>query len=246
MHRFYAPDIASDGILPEEESRHVVRVLRLSEGDEVEVVDGRGTLYTCRVALAHAKHCHLNIEATRHVPPHWGRRIVLGVAPTKNMDRLEWVVEKATELGVDRVVPLLCEHSERRVLKTERLHKIAVAAMKQSLKATLPRIDELTPLSRLVAEPFEGDRFVAYCDEALPREQRLELARVISADRDTMVLIGPEGDFSPAEVERLLAAGFKPVTLGQSRLRTETAALMAVATAHVVTSAKFCHVSKEA
>ncbi len=183
--------------------------------------------------MAHLKHALVAIDGSERVEPHWPRRITLAVAPTKNFDRMEWLVEKAVEVGVDRIVPLLCEHSERRVLKTERLHKIMVAAMKQSLKATLPRLDELTPLDDLLAETATGDRFVAYCDESLPRDQRKSLAHEITAaSGDVTLLIGPEGDFSPAEIERLLAAGFVPVTLGESRLRTETAALVGVVLMH--------------
>lgn len=232
MHRFYAPDIVVNGTLPEEESRHAVRVLRMAVGDKLDVVDGHGTLYHCRLAMAHPKHALVTIDDTERVEPHWPRHITLAVAPTKNLDRMEWLVEKAVEVGVDRIVPLLTEHSERRVLKTERLRKIMVAAMKQSLKATLPRLDELTPLDKLLAEPLDGDRFVAYCDEALPREQRLTLDKALTAATAATLLIGPEGDFSPAEVARLLDAGFAPVTLGESRLRTETAALVGLVVLH--------------
>lgn len=232
MHRFYAPLIAVNGTLPEEESRHAVKVLRMAEGDELEVVDGQGNLYRCRVTMAHQKHTLVAIDSTEHVTPHWHRHLTLAVAPTKNLDRMEWLVEKAVEVGVDRIVPLLTEHSERRVLKTERLAKIMVSAMKQSLKATLPQLDELTPLDTLLAEDATGDRFVAYCDTSLPREQRRELAREVRAGRDATLLIGPEGDFSPAEVARLLNAGFAPVTLGESRLRTETAALVGLVVLH--------------
>ena len=124
MHRFFAPDIASTHALPEEESRHCVRVLRLVEGDEVEVIDGQGTLYRCRITMAHNKHCALEIVSQEQCKPHWGASITLAVAPTKNLDRIEWMTEKCTEMGIDRIVPLLCRHSERKVLKTERLHKI--------------------------------------------------------------------------------------------------------------------------
>jgi 16S rRNA (uracil1498-N3)-methyltransferase len=167
-------------------------------------------------------------------PAHWGHDIVLAIAPTKNLDRIEWVVEKATEMGIDRIVPLLCCNSERKVLKTERLHKIAVAAMKQSLKATLPVIDELTPFGRFITQPFEGNRFIAYCDPMLPRSERQLFARQYVPHAHSLVLIGPEGDFSPEEVQQALAAGFIPVSLGESRLRTETAAIMAVASCHVL------------
>lgn len=234
MPRFYAPDIARTLALPEEEARHCTRVLRMHEGDVIEVVDGAGRLYQCRITLAHDKRCNVEIVEQVSQPAHWGHDIVLAIAPTKNLDRIEWVVEKATEMGIDRIVPLLCCNSERKVLKTERLHKIAVAAMKQSLKATLPVIDELTPFSRFISQPFEGNRFIAYCDPMLPRSERQLFARQYVPHAHTLVLIGPEGDFSPEEVQQALAAGFIPVSLGESRLRTETAAIMAVASCHAL------------
>ncbi len=232
MHRFYAPQIVDTLTLPEEESRHCARVLRMAEGDLIEVVDGCGGLYTCRITMAHAKHCTVEIVERSIVPPHWGHQIVIGISPTKNIDRVEWMAEKCTEMGVDRIVPLLCRNSERKVVKTERLDKILVSAMKQSLKAQKPQLDEMTPLARLVAEPFEGDRFIAYVDPSLPREQRLNLAQVYRPGHNTMVIIGPEGDFDPDEVQAAMQAGFVPVSLGESRLRTETAATFACALCH--------------
>ena len=232
MHRFFAPDIATTLTLPEEESRHCVRVLRLAEGDEIEVIDGKGTLYRCRIAIAHNKHCAVEILSQEHCMPHWGAKIELAVAPTKNLDRIEWMAEKCTEMGIDRITPLLCTHSERKVLKTDRLHKILVAAMKQSLKAQLPQLDELTPIKDVINEDFSGQRFIAYCDESLPRDERKSLPQVYDPNKDAIVMIGPEGDFDPQEVEAALKAGFVPVTLGKSRLRTETAAMMAVAMMH--------------
>ncbi len=234
MHRFFAPDLATTLTLPEEESRHCVRVLRLVEGDEIEVIDGAGTLYRCRIAMAHAKHCGIEILSQKDCPPHWGSKIMVAVAPTKNLDRIEWMAEKCTEMGIDRITPLLCRHSERKVLKTERLHKILVAAMKQSLKAQLPQLDELTPIGDLIDEHSDAQRFIAYCDESLLRNERRSLAQVYDPSHDAMVMIGPEGDFDPTEVEAALNAGFVPVSLGDSRLRTETAALMAVAMMHTL------------
>ena len=238
MHRFFAPDIADSFTLPEEESRHCVRVLRLVEGDEIEVIDGTGILYRCRIVLAHAKHCGVEIVSQQACPPHWGSKIMIAVAPTKNLDRIEWMAEKCAEMGIDRITPLLCRHSERKVLKTERLHKILVAAMKQSLKAQLPQLDEMTPIEDYLAEESDAQRFIAYCDESLPREERKSLAQVYNPNLDAVVMIGPEGDFDPQEVAEALKAGFIPVTLGESRLRTETAALMAVATMHAILSVK--------
>ena len=234
MHRFYCPDIADTLTLGEEDSKHCVKVLRLTEGATIEVVDGNGNLYTCRITTAHPKRCAVEVLDKLTQAPHWGHQIVLGVAPTKNLDRMEWLVEKSVEMGVDRIIPLRCHNSERTVLKTERLRKIMVSAMKQSLKATLPRLDEMTPLEQVLAEPFEGICCIAYCDEMLPREERRSLADVYQPGKDTLVLIGPEGDFSPEEVQAATAAGFVPVTLGESRLRTETAGMMAVAAIHVL------------
>ncbi|MBO4804243.1 MAG: 16S rRNA (uracil(1498)-N(3))-methyltransferase [Muribaculaceae bacterium] len=234
MHRFYCPDIADTLTLGEEDSKHCVKVLRMGEGDTIEVVDGNGTLYICRITMAHPKRCAVEVTESVELPPHWGHRIVLGVAPTKNLDRIEWLVEKCVEMGVDRIIPLRCHNSERTVLKTERLKKIMVSAMKQSLKATLPQLDEMTPIAQVMAEPFDGRRCIAYCDEQLPREERLTLAGVYQPGSDVMVLIGPEGDFSPEEVAAAREAGFVPVTLGESRLRTETAGMMAVACVHAL------------
>ncbi len=234
MHRFYDPNIATTLQLSEEESKHCVRVLRLTEGDEIEVVDGEGSLYCCKITMAHPKHCSVSIVDHKLCKPHWGHQIVLCVAPTKNLDRMEDLADRVTEMGVDRIVPLLCHNSERKVLKTARLQKILVSAMKQSLKAQLPQLDELTPFQQLVKTPFSGNKFIAYCDLSLPREKRTLFSKVYQPGVDTMVIVGPEGDFSPEEVKMALEAGFVPVTFGESRLRTETAAMFAVASCHAL------------
>lgn len=234
MHRFYCPDIADTLTLGEEDSKHCVKVLRMAEGDTIEVVDGNGTLYTCRIAMAHPKRCAVEVVDSVKQLPHWGCRITLAIAPTKNLDRIEWLVEKCVEMGIDRIIPLRCHNSERTVLKTERLKKIMVSAMKQSLKATLPQLDEMTPIEQVIGQAGSGIRCIAYCDALLPREERLSLATAYKPGQDVMVLIGPEGDFSPEEVAMAREAGFVPVTLGESRLRTETAGLMAVAWIHAL------------
>ena len=232
MHRFYAPDIEKELRLPEEEARHCRRVLRLRDGERIEAVDGRGNLYLCEIKGAGSdKECAVEILEKTIVPPHWGCRITVAVAPTKNLDRFEWMTEKLTEMGVDCIVPLLCRYSERRTLKTDRLRKIMVSAMKQSLKATLPQLDELTPVEDVIASAGEGQRFVAYCDREIPR---LEFVRECGKGSDVVVLIGPEGDFSKEEITSALAAGFRPVSLGNSRLRTETAGVFACAAIHVI------------
>ncbi|MCH4154750.1 MAG: 16S rRNA (uracil(1498)-N(3))-methyltransferase [Muribaculaceae bacterium] len=231
MHRFFAPDIATALTLPEEESQHAVRVLRLKEGDLIEVVDGIGTTYACRISMAHPKKCAVEITEKQVENKQWNGNIIVAVAPTKNLDRMEWMAEKMTEMGIDRIIPIECRFSERRVLKTERLHKILVSAMKQSLKATLPQLDEMTPVMDAINMPFEGNKYIAHCEKDM---QRRLLAKEVQNGADSFILIGPEGDFSREEINAALKAGFMPVSLGRSRLRTETAALMACATCHVV------------
>lgn len=233
MIQFYAPEIATTLTLPESDSRHAVKVLRLAEGDTIQVIDGRGQLYTCTLVDAHPKRAAVEIIDIRRQPLPWSSRLVMAVAPTKHMDRMEWLVEKMTEIGVNRIIPLLCDRSERREIRTERLEKIAVSAMKQSLKATLPLIDEITPLRSLISLMPEAQRFVGYCD---PSVERIDLARAYTPRRDTLIFIGPEGDFSPAEISTLLTSGVRPVTFGDNRLRTETAALYALTACHVLDS----------
>lgn len=232
MIQFYAPDIAATLTLPEGDSRHAVKVLRMAEGDTLQVIDGRGNVYTCRLVDAHPKRACVEITERREQPLPWRQQLVVAVAPTKHMDRMEWLVEKLTEVGVNRIVPLLCDRSERREIKTERLEKIAVSAMKQSLKAVLPVIDPMMPLRQAVAELLPGGRrFVGYCDEAV---ERRDFANVYEPRHDTVIFIGPEGDFSPAEVDALINGGVMPVTFGDNRLRTETAALYGLTACHVL------------
>ena len=221
MIQFYSPNIAEELVLPESDSRHAVRVLRMKEGDELQVIDGKGNVYTCRLVDAHSKHAGVEILDSYPQPLPWSQQLAVAVAPTKHLDRMEWLVEKMTEIGVNRIIPLLTDRSGRREIKVERLEKIAVAAMKQSLKATRPVIEPMP----------DSQKFVAYCDPEIPR---VNLARSYQPGLDTLILIGPEGDFTPAEIRATLDAGFKPVTLGDNRLRTETAALFALSTCHVI------------
>ncbi len=234
MIRFYAPDILSDRCLPQSDSQHCCRVLRMQQGDEVEVVDGAGGLYRCRLAIADPKHTLLDVVERCELPPVWPMEITIAVAPTKHLDRMEWLVEKLVEIGVNRIVPLRCVHSERKEIKTERLIKIAVSAMKQSLKATLPMIDEMTPFKDFVSRCNTSRRFIAYCDDNV--ERRL-LAKTYQPGEHAAIMIGPEGDFSPEEVGMAIDKGFVPVTLGNNRLRTETAAIVACDTFHILTQA---------
>lgn len=231
MIQFFAPDIESSDTLPESDSQHAVRVLRMKTDDTIEVVDGKGHRFLCRLIDPHPKHTVVEVIERIALPPAWPNRIIIGIAPTKHIDRMEWVVEKLTEIGVNRIVPLRCRHSERKELKRERLEKIAVSAMKQSLKATLPTIDEMTDFKRFVTSIETPQRFIAYCDDTVSR--RL-LAKEYNANTDTTILIGPEGDFSADEVRLAMDSGFCPVTLGDNRLRTETAAITACDTCHII------------
>ncbi|MDE6540956.1 MAG: RNA methyltransferase, partial [Muribaculaceae bacterium] len=182
---------------------------------------------------AHNKRTLLAVERVEEQPRVWPADIAVAVAPTKHIDRMEWLVEKLVEIGVDRITPLRCARSERKEINAERLRKIAVSAMKQSLKALLPRVDDMTPISQYLAEPSAAgeQRFVGYCDESVV-ERRL-LARAYTPGAPVRILIGPEGDFSPAEISEALAAGYTAVTMGDNRLRTETAALVGCDTIHI-------------
>ncbi len=231
MIRFYAPRILTDGTLPESDSAHCVRVLRMREGDEIEVVDGRGGLHRCRIVGAHSKHTAVEVTESVSLPKVWRGSINIAIAPTKHNDRMEWLVEKLVEIGVDRITPLRCRYSERKDINVERLEKIAVSAMKQSLKAVLPQIDPMTPYGAYLDSTRSGQRFIAYCDPSVPR---LLMAREYRPFEDTTILIGPEGDFSPEEIRRALDEGWRPVSLGDNRLRTETAALVACDTCHII------------
>lgn len=226
MQLFFAENLESDVYtLPPEESKHCVRVLRMAKGDRLALTDGSGTLAWAEILDPDSRACSVLIVERLYDYGKRPFRLHVAVAPTKNTARLEWFVEKAVEMGVDVITPVLCDHSERCVLKRDRLEKIVISAMKQSLKTYLPVIEDLTPLSQLLQRPFDGQRFVAYCDG----DHRTPLREAYTPGNDALILIGPEGDFSSEEVEKALSLGFTPVTLGECRLRTETAALAATA-----------------
>ena len=228
MHTFFAPDLSGPTYtLPEDESKHAVRVLRLSAGSAVELLDGRGGRYTAAVADANPKRCQLRITHHEAVLPRPYFTHV-AVAPTKNLDRMEWFVEKAVEMGIERITFLRCARSERRELKLDRLEKIAISALKQSGQAWFPQLDEMTDFAAFVSTVAPETTFIAHLEEG----ERTALAQVAAGGPGCCVLIGPEGDFTPAEISLALGRGIRPVTLGASRLRTETAALAAVFTVH--------------
>ena len=236
MIRFYAPDILTIGLLPQGESGHAIRVLRKRVGDAIEVVDGAGHLYRCTIIGDSAKGAAVEVNETVELPKVWAPRITLAVAPTKHNDRMEWLVEKLVEIGIDRIVPLRCRHSERKEMNRERMEKIAVSAMKQSLKALLPVIDDTTSFGQFMKEMAAdtAQKFVGYCDADTPR---CLLAKAYTPGADAVIMIGPEGDFAPEEIADARAAGFVPVTMGDNRLRTETAALVGVDTIHILNQA---------
>lgn len=231
MIRFYAPDVESTGELPEVESGHCCRVLRMKTGDAIYVVDGKGSVFNCVITDPHPKHTGVEIISKSEEPVHWKGNITLAVAPTKNIDRIEWLFEKAVEMGVNELVLLKCARSERKNVNNERLEKILVSAMKQSLKATLPVFTGMMDFKEFISRAREGMRFVGYCDD---RTERRDFSKEFPGNRDVTVMIGPEGDFSPEEIKAAFEAGFQPVTFGNSRLRTETAALFALAAIHVL------------
>lgn len=226
MHLFYQPAIQPTdplGTLSEEDTRHAVKTLRLGVGDAISVTDGRGNRYDSVITQTDVKQCAFRVERLDITPPRpFGVRI--GVAPTKNIDRIEWFVEKAVELGIERISFFFGQHSERRVLKLDRLEKIAVAAMKQSLQSWLPRFDEAVSFAQLLSTIGEEQRFIAHLPDDGNAPHLFHQAR---SGTSYIVLIGPEGDFSAREVQQAVAAGFQMVTLGPNRLRTETAALSA-------------------
>lgn len=224
MILFYAPDIADEHYsLDEEESRHCQKVLRLRENDIVHLTDGKGALIEACITDARSRQVTVRVISRQ---PNYGRRnykIHLAVAPTKNIDRFEWFLEKATEIGIDEITPLICEHSERRQLRTDRLVKVITAAVKQSLKAYHPVLNEMTGFKDFIGKKREGQLFIAHLEENDP----IILQKLYQKGENVTILIGPEGDFSEAELAVAKKASYLCVSLGNSRLRTETAAIVA-------------------
>jgi 16S rRNA (uracil1498-N3)-methyltransferase len=224
MNVFYATEIEGDtAFLDEVESGHAVRVLRMKEGDEAIVADGKGGWFAGMIENAHPKKCTIRIISSQYNFEKRNYRLTMAVAPTKSSDRIEWFLEKATEIGIDHFVPIRCSFGERKNINLARLEKIALSAMKQSLKAWLPEISEMVSFGDFIAQPFKGKKLIAHCYPG----QKPHLRSVVNPGENVLVLIGPEGDFSSEEVKLALENGFQEISLGQSRLRTETAALVA-------------------
>lgn len=229
MHLFYTPSIEAHHhsfLLNEEESKHAIRVLRLQEGDIVHLIDGRGGLYKTEIIDPHPKRTSLRILEVTQEFGKVNYELHLAVGPTKNIDRIEWLIEKATEIGIHEVTPIICARSERKDVKVERLEKIAIAAAKQSLKAYVPEINEATSFVKFLNNIAEQSyvKGIAHCIDA----EKKYINNTFSPGQKYLILIGPEGDFSEQEIEMALSAGFIPLSLGEARLRTETAALAAV------------------
>lgn len=233
MRLFYDPEISGDfHVLNEEESKHCTKVLRLGNGDEIYLTDGKGNMYKTEIMELHQKKTILKILETF---PEYGKKsysLQIAIAPTKNTDRLEWFIEKATEIGIDEISPVICKNSERKFIKPDRLNRIAEAAMKQSYKAYHPIINEQTDFVKFIKQSLNYEqKFIAHCEDEY---EKIYLGKILKKNSSAIVLIGPEGDFNPQEIELAKAAGFIPVSLGESRLRTETAGVVACGIVSVI------------
>jgi 16S rRNA (uracil1498-N3)-methyltransferase len=225
MQLFYNPNITettTNFSFDKEESKHIVKVLRKSVGDTLNITNGKGYLFTAEITIPDIKKCMVNIVSIA-LQPKRKYSLHLAVAPTKMNDRYEWFLEKATEIGIDSITPIICDHSERKVIKTERFEKILQSAIKQSLSCYLPKLNEAMSFNDFIKQDFKGDLFIAHCEET----DRKSLKQQLKPKTDVTILIGPEGDFSVKEIEMALQNNFIPVTLGETRLRTETAAIVA-------------------
>ncbi|WP_452221995.1 16S rRNA (uracil(1498)-N(3))-methyltransferase [Lacinutrix salivirga] len=225
MQLFYTPNIAEDTkqfTFNKDESKHIVKVLRKQENDLLQITNGNGWLFTAKITIADAKKCTVCIEKSTFEQPK-PYKLHLAVAPTKMNDRYEWFLEKATEIGVESITPIICDHSERKTIKPERFEKIIQSAMKQSLSNYLPKLNATIAFKDFIAQDISGDLFIAHCEDT----NRKSLKKEIQPNKDITILIGPEGDFSVKEIETALQHHFIPVTLGNTRLRTETAAIVA-------------------
>jgi 16S rRNA (uracil1498-N3)-methyltransferase len=227
MQLFYNPDLTKKTTqitFDKIESRHIVRVLRKKEDAILHITNGKGFLFDAKIIIASDKKCVAEIIEIQEKPKPWNYYLHIAIAPTKNNDRIEWFLEKATEIGIDEITPIICSNSERRIVKLDRFEKIIQSAMKQSLKFTLPKINEPIKFNDFINQDFEGTFCIAHCEE----QDKNLLKSVVNPSEKTTILIGPEGDFSSQEITKALEKNSIPISLGESRLRTETAALVAV------------------
>lgn len=225
MQLFYNPDIDQETItfcFDKEESKHIIKVLRKKLNDILYVTNGKGFLFECEIILESESKCTVHINGCKEISPK-KYKIHLAVAPTKINERFEWFLEKATEIGIDEITPIICDHSERKIIKNDRFEKIILAAMKQSNQYYLPKLNAAIPLKTFLKQTFEGQKYIAHCEN----DQKNTLKSVMKSNHNILMLIGPEGDFSTSEIQAALAENFVPVSLGNTRLRTETAAIVA-------------------
>ena len=224
MNTFYISEISESSIkLNLEESKHCIKVLRLRKGDHVLLMNGKGSIFEAIIQVPDAKSCVLEILKEDKQQISRTYHLTIALAPTKNIDRFEWFVEKSTEIGIDRIIPLICQHSERKEIKIERVEKILISAMKQSGQTFLPELTHPISFKDLIIKPFDGNKLIAHCDKG----DKKELKNAIASGKNVLILIGPEGDFDAEEIKMALENGFLPVSLGESRLRTETAGIVA-------------------
>lgn len=231
MDLFFSPETRiGDFVFSREESKHISRVLRKKKGDELKLTNGKGYIFTGKIIDDHPAKCLVNISDSMQIPKNRPFYLHLAVAPTKNMGRFEWFLEKATEIGIDEITPITCDHSERVHINTDRLEKVMVAALKQSQQLWLPKLNSLRPLRDLITDDFKGQKFIAYVDP----ENLTSLKSACTPKQDSIVLIGPEGDFSGDEVKSAILEDYLQISLGENRLRTETAALVACHTINLL------------
>lgn len=225
MQLFFSPDInetTAQFTFQREESKHIIKVLRKNIGDTVHITNGKGWLFTAQVSIPNINKCTAEIISKTQQPKR-KYNLHLAVAPTKMNDRYEWFLEKATEIGIDSITPIICDHSERKFIKPERFERILQSAMKQSLSCYLPKLNDAISFQDYINQSFNGNIFIAHCEET----DRKSLKQQLKSNTDITILIGPEGDFSNKEITQALENNFIPVTLGDTRLRTETAAIIA-------------------
>lgn len=231
MQLFYAPDIAEKTYtLNEEESKHCIRVLRLALGDEITLIDGRGGLYKTRIVNPEPKRCMVEVYESTHEFEKRNHYLHIAIAPTKNIERFEWFLEKATEIGIDEITPLLCDHSERKVVNNERLEKIIISAVKQSIKAYVPLLNPMIPFKQFIQLKQQGSQFIAHCASKELKQLKNEIKPLLK----NIILIGPEGDFSTEEINLAIKNNCNEISLGTSRLRTETAGVVACHTINLI------------
>lgn len=234
MQLFYNPDLntkVTEFSFDAEESKHITKVLRKKEGDIIHITNGQGHVFTAQLLTSNSKKCTVEILSSerKHKKMH---SLHMVVAPTKNNTRYAWFLEKATEIGINEITPIMCDHSERSTLKIDRMQKVLQSAMKQSLRYYIPTLNELISFEDFIKEERSGLKFIAHCAE----DEKRELKRCVAADRDVTILIGPEGDFSRSEIQTAYDHGYMPVSLGEFRLRTETAALVSCTIVNLINS----------